>query len=550
MGTERQGGSQRELMEEDALFRVVAHSAHDSIVTINSESTILFANPATEEMFGYNQDELLGQSLIKLMPEYLRHLHEAAVERYLETGERHVHWGGVQLPGLHASGNEIPLEVSFGETVLTGERIFTGVIRNISERKRAERRWEAQYSIARILATAEDLDDAAFRILQTISKCLDWQVGVFWVPDNQDDLLHATISWNDPTLDAEPFLAATRDSIFATGVGVPGRVRETGEPLWISNVEYDANFPRRQLAREIGLGAGFAFAIVDGDNFIGVMEFYSQEIREPDETLLNLMKSTAVQIGQFVRRRQAEEALRQLNSELEKRVLERTAQLEESTGELESFVYSVSHDLRSPLRGIDGFSHLLLEDHAMEISDTATDYLLRITAATRRMGELIDALLNLSRISKSDLKKQTVNLSEIALEVTELLEQRQPEREVEVKVTPGLQAEGDRQLLRIVLENLLENSWKFTAGQERPRIEFGTITAANRQAFFVRDNGAGFDMRYAERLFTAFQRLHSPEQFEGTGIGLTTVQRIIQRHGGAIWAEAEVGAGATLYFTL
>ncbi|MEX2542774.1 MAG: PAS domain S-box protein [Trueperaceae bacterium] len=549
METERGSEGQQRSIGDDALFRIVAQSASDAIITIDRDSTILFANGAAEILFGYSQEELVGAQLTRLMPDYLRRLHEAALARYLETGERHLHWGGVELPGLHRSGREIPLELSFGESVEDGEPLFTGVVRDVSERKRTERRWEAQYSIARILASQSSLDEAAGSILETIGKCLDWQVGVLWQP-GEDDLLHASITWHDPALAADEFLAATRDLPFAVAVGVPGRAWQTGEPLWVADVGVDGNYPRKQLAHQAGLRSVFAFPISAEGEFIGAMEFYSPEIREPDSALLNLMKSTAVQIGQYVLRLRAEEEIRTLNRELEGRVLERTEQLRESGRELESFAYSVSHDLRGPLRGIDGFSQMLLDDYGAELDEPAKAHLGRIRTAATRMGDLIDDLLELSRISRRELAKRQVDLSELARLAIAELRQREPRRRVEVVVAPGLTGEGDVKLLRVVLENLLENSWKFTAHTESARIEFGADEIDGRTVYFVRDNGAGFDMLYAEKLFAPFQRLHSPSEFEGTGIGLSTVQRIVQRHGGKVRAEGAIDAGATFFFTL
>lgn len=248
--------------------------------------------------------------------------------------------------------------------------------------------------------------------------------------------------------------------------------------------------------------------------------------------------------------KQAQAEIWRLNAHLEQRVVERTVQLEAANKELEAFSYSVSHDLRAPLRSIDGFSQALLEECAEELSTSGTDYLQRVRTASQRMGQLIDDLLELSRMTRIEMRHETVVLSALARTIVAQLQQTQPERQVKVVIAEGLVANGDARLLQVVLENLLGNAWKFTQKRVDPTIEFGTLEQDGQAVFFVCDNGAGFDMAYADKLFGALQRLHAMTEFEGTGIGLATVARIIRRHGGQVWAAATVGQGATFYFTL
>lgn len=240
----------------------------------------------------------------------------------------------------------------------------------------------------------------------------------------------------------------------------------------------------------------------------------------------------------------------QVYRELESRVEERTHELAAANRELETFSYSVSHDLRAPLRVIDGFSHLLLTDYADKLDASGQGYLRRVRGSAQRMAELIDDILSLSRVNRAPIRQSTVDVTAIARRVIQELEQREPARKVVVDIAEPLTAVGDEQLLAIALENLLGNAWKFTATRDDAAI---TVTAADTEhgrAFVIRDNGAGFDMADASQLFTPFERLHDEAQFEGTGIGLATVHRIITRHGGRIWATAEVDAGASFYFTL
>ncbi|MFH1081500.1 MAG: ATP-binding protein [Pseudomonadota bacterium] len=249
--------------------------------------------------------------------------------------------------------------------------------------------------------------------------------------------------------------------------------------------------------------------------------------------------------------RAAQEAIRRLNEELEARVLQRTAQLDAVNKELEAFSYSVSHDLRAPLRSIEGFSNALLEDYQdRPLDETGRKYLERVCKTTQHMGFLIDDMLKLSHVTRFEFKCESIDLSDMIRKTARKLQESAPDRSVIWVVQDGVVIQGDQRLLQIALSNLLDNAWKFTGRQAQPRIEFGATVKDGDPVYYVRDNGVGFDMAYVNKLFGAFQRLHTTEEFAGTGIGLATVRRIINRHGGRVWAEGEIGKGATLYFTI
>lgn len=279
---------------------------------------------------------------------------------------------------------------------------------------------------------------------------------------------------------------------------------------------------------------------------LNILEDFAEEKRRQEDVqraMLNLLEDFDLE------RARAEARNIELGQALES--LRRAKEAQEAANrELEAFSYSVSHDLRAPLRSIDGFSLALLEDYHDRLDDQGRDYLKRVRSSTQRMSQLIDDLLRLSRLTRSQLSIASVDLTALARKVILDLTESQPERQLTVTIEPGIVAEGDAQLLAVVLENLLGNAWKFTEKTADAHIEFGTTIVGGRRAFFVRDNGAGFDMAYAEKLFATFQRLHREDEFPGTGIGLSLVQRVVHRLGGKVWGKGRVGQGAAFYFTL
>lgn len=254
--------------------------------------------------------------------------------------------------------------------------------------------------------------------------------------------------------------------------------------------------------------------------------------------------------NEVAERRRVEAEVWRLNRELDTRVRKRTRQLEQANAELEAFAYSVSHDLRAPLRSIDGYGEALAEELGEQLPEDAGRYLEKIRTSTQRMGQLIEELLKLSRLSRAEMRYDTVDLTAMVRQIVDEHRQRQPERQVAITVWEGMTATGDPHLIRVVMENLLSNAWKFTGHTEHAGIEVGKMEEAGRSVYFVRDNGVGFDMAYSDKLFGVFQRLHGQNEFPGTGIGLATVHRIIRRHGGRIWVNAAPGRGAVFFFTL
>jgi signal transduction histidine kinase len=322
--------------------------------------------------------------------------------------------------------------------------------------------------------------------------------------------------------------------------------------LWLQSVITKPILSIVEIARQVVSNRDYSLRArkVSDDDVGTLVDGFNEMLNAIERRTQELEKSNRDLEHQMAERQRAEQETRRLNAELESRVRDRTLQLERTNNELESFCYSVSHDLRGPLRAIDGFSQALREELPGDLNGDATRYFERIRAATSRMGQLIEDLLNLSRVSRSELHYGQVDLSALAEEIMKNLRSVDPSRSVEVSVWEGMKVDGDVRLLRAALENLLGNAWKFTSRKEHARIEVGSMRDGDKAVYFVRDNGAGFEMAYADKLFGAFQRLHSEREFPGTGIGLATVQRIIHRHGGRIWSDAAPGQGAVFYFTL
>jgi len=422
------------------------------------------------------------------------------------------------------------------------------------------------------VASPPEVESRAFRALLEIGAAIGGvldpaQVGQL-VVDRAGSLLEADAAhlwiWR-PDQEALRCIARSDACVLDDSPGIPlgesiiGQAFRTHQPVVVD--EYQTwEFSMPAIASS-GVQSSVGVPLLMNDRPVGCLVVHNYERRPFDGPQVQLLTLFAAQVAGALeaarlyeesqqRRAEAEaarEQIRALNAELERRVYERTAELEAANRELEAFSYSVSHDLRAPLRSMDGFCQVLLEDYGEALDDEARGYLRRVRAASQRMAQLIDDLLKLSRITRTEMRREPVDLSRLARTIADDLRSGQPDRKAQFHIAQGLLANGDPRLLRVVLDNLLSNAWKFTSKHATACIEFG---ACDGRTFFVRDDGAGFDMAYTDKLFGPFQRLHGMTEFEGTGIGLATVQRIINRHGGRAWAEGEVEHGACFYFSL
>lgn len=322
-------------------------------------------------------------------------------------------------------------------------------------------------------------------------------------------------------------------------------------PVLVPDVRNDPSMDCYREAFEKENIRALAFIpISNSKELLGKFMLYYAEPHEFSDDQIQIAQTIANHVGFAVERKQAEENLRALNGDLEARVRQRTAELERANRELEAFSYSVSHDLRAPLRSIDGYSSLLRESARGRLSEDESAHVERVRSAVKQMSSLIDDLLSLSHVNRTSIARRSVDLTALANAQIERMRAGAPERVVECVVAPGLTAEMDPGLAPVLIDNLLDNAWKYTIGCPAARIEFGSLMSEHgERVYFVRDNGIGFDMQFVDKLFGAFQRLHADTQFAGQGIGLATAARVVRRHEGRIWAEGAPGNGATFYFT-
>jgi len=497
--TQRKQAEQELRAQSDALQQQaqLIDLSHDAIIVQDQNRVITGWNKGAQEMYGWTEAEAAGN----VTDELLRTSATISTGTINEILGRDGRWDG-ELEHRRRDGTRLTVD-SRQVLLRDPEGNPTGILeinRDITERKAArEQLLEAHRRITDLLESMSD----GFNVFDR-----EWRytyvnaAGARMVGKSPEELLGKNVWELWPYAAATPFGSACR----------------------------------RAVAEDIQ---------------IQVETFYP----EPLNTWFDLRcypspEGLSIFFSDITQRKQAEAEVQRLNAELEQRVQDRTAQLEAANQELETFAYSVSHDLRAPLRGIDGWSMALVEDFAAQLDEEARHYLSRVRSEAQRMGQLIDDLLRLSRVTRAPLERDSVDLTALARSIAGNLREAYADRRIEFAIQPGLTACGDTRLLEVALTNLLSNATKFTGKVAEARIEVGCTEREGRPAFYVRDNGAGFDMAYAGSLFGPFQRLHRASEFPGTGIGLATVQRIVHRHGGRVWADAQVDQGATFYFTV
>lgn len=488
-------------MAEVSLATFVEQSG-DAIICCSADGMVRTWNRAAERLFGYGSADMIGTSVLKLVEDKAREqsaLHLSALMRDGHATRR-------QLTCLHRDGSSIEVSISLTPLLDAEQRLELLVI-TIHDIRRYRRTEDKMQLAAGVFLHASegimiiDRDYSIMLVNPAFSRITGYDADCVIGRSPREFVAE----WQSPGIFDEAWRAVGANGTWQGEVW--GKRRDDGHYcVWVS------------------IGA------IPGDQ--GRPVYY------------------CIAFMDITERKDAEAELRRMNADLENRIAQRTAELERVNQELESFSYSISHDLRAPLRVIDGFSKLVVTSVPQSVDEPTLKNLKRITDGVRQMEGLIHDLLGLARLSRVEMIRQELDLSEMVECELRILRESQQQRHVDTQVQPGLRAKADTGLFRILVRNLLGNAWKFTANTVCARVEVGITQWDGGDAYFVRDNGVGFDMRYAGKLFAPFQRLHSREEFEGSGIGLSIVQRIVARHGGRVWADAKQGEGATFYFTL
>jgi PAS domain S-box-containing protein len=493
------------LQESEEKYRTIFENVQDVFYQTDLDGIIREISPSVKYFSEFHRDELIGMPVFNLYnnPEDRIHL----LNEIKKTGELRDY--ELMLKTKNGELKYVSINASLISDAQGNPNHIDGAIRDISERKRIDEALSRSEQRQRFIL--ESLPIAIF------TSPDDKDIDTTWISGNinkitgfeMDEYLSKNDFWRSRLHPLD------KERVLNTFINTPFNSEIILEYRWKCKDNQYHWFQNRSVLIENESGKEYLGVIVD----------------------INEIKH-------------AQEEIKLLNTELEKRVQQRTLQLENTNNELEAFSYSVSHDLRAPLRGIDGWSLALLEDYDHLLDDTARLYLTRVRHESQRMGNLIDDLLKLSLVNRSQMRKVEVGISEMVRSIADRMLESNPERHCELIIQPGLVAQCDAKMIEIAITNMLDNALKFTGTTEHAKIEFGQLQAGGMPAFYIRDNGVGFDMEYAKKLFGAFQRLHKQEDFPGTGIGLATVNRIISRHGGRIWAESMKGEGSIFYFTL
>jgi PAS domain S-box-containing protein len=546
--------AQDALEMSEARKAAILAGALDCIISMDHEGRIIEFNPAAENTFGHKRADVLGKDMAEvIIPPQLRHAHRLGLKNYLASGEGPVLGKRIELPALRADGTQFPIELSIIPLQLGSHPVFTGFLREITERKRIEeerakllenetnarQRLATQYRVMSILAEAGTLQDASKKILQAIAEDMGWDLGCFWlVNDEKPSSLRAIETWHSPKGNAPEFLRAMETWICPSGVGLPGRILQDSKQVWIQDVTLDQNFPRSELAVKVGLHGALGFPILSGKRVVGVVEFFSRQIRAPDDELLQTVATLSGQIGQFMDRLAAEEGLR-------KAVRIR-----------DEFISIASHELKTPITSMKLQTQNLARSIARagleSVGPERVSKALNVsTHQLDRLTRLVEDMLDITKLGSGNLKieKGVFDLGDLVREVVERNREQLAAARIEpsLELTHGLNGRWDRFRLDQVITNLISNAIKYGAGKP---VQIKVWKKDDQALISVRDHGIGIPKEAQGRIFNRFERAVAVTDISGLGLGLYIVSEILKAHGGAIRVESEPGKGAEFVIQL
>ncbi len=525
------------------------------IFELDAEGVLIFtgANRTADIMLGISHDELIGMPVIEAFPR----LKETEVPAmYARTALEGIPWD-TEYVTCKDHRIESVYEVHAVQAGNLKTAVFFNEVTHFKKTEEAARLNESRLEglLALYQKTGASLMEIAHFALEDAVRLTQSKIG-YVAFANEDENVLSMYAWSAAAM--EECRIEDKPLVYPISTtGLWGEAVRQRRPIITNDYSASSELKKGIPDGHVQMTRHMNVPVFDGDKIVLVVGVGNKETPYDDSDTRQL---TLLMNGMWhiIKKIQVDAELKEYRKQLEDLVAERTTQFEASNRELESFAYTVSHDLRAPLRTIDGFSQVLLEDYRERLDDEGRDFLMRIRRGAQTMGQLIDSLLHLSRMTRGEMHREIVNLTALARETARELNETEPERNVDWVIGSELIVSGDPHLLKILLQNLLENAWKFSSRRKDSRIEFGTVTARHAReswsiegpVYFIRDNGVGFDMKYSRKLFGVFQRLHRQDEFPGTGIGLATAYRIVRRHGGTIWGESQAGQGATFYFTL
>jgi PAS domain S-box-containing protein len=558
-----------QLAAAEARLRGIIDSALDAIVTTDGRSVITGWSRQAEVIFGWSAEDAIGRGLAEtIIPPRHHEAHRRGVERYLATGEKRILNQRIEITALRRDGVEFPVELTVAAARAGHDTVFSAFIRDLTERRRAERRIATEHAVTRILAESHTLDDAAPRILHAIGSGLGWSVGVFWIIDAEAESLRVVGTWHADGAGIAEFLELTRRTHFTRSTGLPGRVWQSGRPAWVVDVVRESSFPRRASAEQNGLHGALAFPVRAGSEVLGIIEFFHHDVLEPDDALLTAVEVIGGDIGESVRRVRAEEerdralaAMAAINRQL----AERTTEAEAANHAKSEFLANMSHELRTPMNAIIGYTDLMDAGIGGPLTDAQKDHLRRIRSSSRHLLGLVEDVLDLSKIEagRISVARQCIRVTEPVATALEMMELQATERRLQVENRCRTEEScflGDLDRVRQVLTNLLSNAIKFTEPGGRITISCATCTdppadtaiegAGPWLCIHVEDTGIGMSAEQIAAVFEPFVQAETGRTRTrgGTGLGLTISRRLARLMKGELTVRSAPGRGSC--FTL